>query len=152
MGFESLDAYTSGPEKGVYVLTLTSNPGAADFFQKPFDGYNSVAEYIATGLSERSNEHSAHLGMVVGATQSSNLATVLKAHGTASLLIPGIGAQGGKVTDLSRVLSGHAGIPLINSSRGIIYAGGQSGDWKNEVRKSASATKKSLNMITSRYV
>src|SRR5690554_540930 len=38
MGFETLDAFSHDESKAVYVLTLTSNPGAADFFKKPFEG------------------------------------------------------------------------------------------------------------------
>lgn len=152
MGFESLEAYMSDPDIGLYVLTLTSNPGASDFFKKPFDGFESLAEYIATGLSERMNEDTAHLGMVVGATQASYIAPVLQAHRSASLLIPGIGAQGGSLDELTRVLEGHEGIPLINSSRAIIYAGQGSPDWKKMIEESARKTKHALSLITSGYV
>lgn len=68
MGFETLDAFSSDETKGVYVLALTSNPGAEDFLKKPFEGFDMMAEYIAHTLFERSIHTEAHLGMVVGAT------------------------------------------------------------------------------------
>lgn len=151
MGFESLDAYIDDPEKALYVLTLTSNPGASDFFQKPFDGYSAMAESIASSLCARMESDSTHLGMVIGATQTDKMVSVLEHHSSACLLIPGIGAQGGNIESLTLALKNHHGTPLINSSRGIIYAGGEDENWEEKVRSSAERTRQSLAVITEIY-
>lgn len=152
MGFETLDAFSADESKGLYILTLTSNPGAADFFKKPFDGFDSLSEYIAHSLFERSVEVEAHYGMVIGATQSDIAAPVIRHHSTASLLIPGIGAQGGSVEQLASLLEEHEGIPLINSSRGIIYAGSEHDNWADHVSRKAKETKDLLKPVTQQYV
>lgn len=152
MGFETLDAFSNDEKKGIYILTLTSNPGASDFLKKPFEGFTTMAEYIAHEIFELSVKVETHLGMVVGATQAEEAEPVIKQHSTGSLLIPGIGAQGGSVEELARVLENHEGIPLVNSSRGVIYAGSDQQNWFDHVAESAKATKEKLSIITQSYV
>lgn len=80
MGFETLDAFTEDDTKGIYVLALTSNPGADDFLKKPFEGFDMMAQYIASELEKRSNSSKAHLGMVIGATQAELSKSVTDLH------------------------------------------------------------------------
>ncbi len=152
MGFETLDAFTRDETKGIYVLALTSNPGADDFLKKPFEGFDMMAQYIAYQLEQRSQHSKAHLGMVIGATQAELSKSVTDLHKKASLLIPGIGAQGGSIDELAKALSEQEGIPLINSSRGIIYAGSDHENWTEHVAHKAKEMKEKLNLITERYV
>ncbi|OAN61431.1 orotidine 5'-phosphate decarboxylase [Balneola sp. EhC07] len=152
MGFETLDAFTEDESKGIYALALTSNPGADDFLKKPFEGFDMMAQYIASELKKRSSSSDAHLGMVIGATQAELSKSVTDLHKKASLLIPGIGAQGGSIEELAASLNEHEGIPLINSSRGIIYAGSDHENWTEHVAHKAQEMKEKLNMITERYV
>src|SRR5699024_6994853 len=70
MGFEALHPFLEYENKGVFVLTLTSNPGASDFLKQPFAGHYSMAEYIAAKLKTINDKSAAHAGMVVGATQA----------------------------------------------------------------------------------
>lgn len=90
--------------------------------------------------------------MVIGATQADEAESVIKHHSNGSLLIPGIGAQGGSIEELSNALVDHEGIPLINSSRGIIYAGSDQENWIEHVAQSAKAMKNRISMITEQYV
>ena len=152
MGFETLDAFSHDDSKAIYALTLTSNPGSADFLKKPFEGFDMMGQYIASQLALKSESTLTHLGMVIGATQTDTLTSVISNHPAASLLIPGIGAQGGSIDDLVRALEHHSGIPVINSSRGIIYAGSDQENWIEHVARSASETKQRLSPITERYV
>ena len=152
MGFETLEAFTNDETKGIYTLALTSNPGANDFLKKPFEGFDMMAQYIASELQKRSFSSKAHLGMVIGATQAELSKSVTDLHKKASLLIPGIGAQGGSIDELSKALNDHEGIPLINSSRGIIYAGSDHENWSDHVAHQAKEMKKKLNIITEKYV
>lgn len=152
MGFETIEAFSKDEAKGIYVLTLTSNTGASDFFKKPFSGFDMMSQFIASQLSKRSVASRSHLGMVIGATQAEEAESVLSYHPHGALLIPGIGAQGGSVSELAKALRGHQGIPLINSSRGIIYAGKDEGDWPKYVADAAKTMKQKLNQITQQYV
>jgi len=152
MGFETLNAFSDDESKGIYVLTLTSNLGASDFLKKPFEGFDSMAEFIAHELFEYSVKVEAHIGMVIGATQADEAKAVIQHHGNSSLLIPGIGAQGGSIDELAASLSDHEGIPLINSSRGIIYSGSDQENWIDHVSKSAKSMKESISKITELYV
>lgn len=151
MGFETLDAFSTDESKGVYVLALTSNPGAADFLKKPFNGYDMMAQYIATQLAERSKLSQTHLGMVIGATQP-EAGSILSCYREAVVLIPGVGAQGGSVEQLAITLQNHPGIPLINSSRSIIYAGNDEANWPEQVSQKAKAFTMALKPITDLYV
>ncbi|MCH2450290.1 MAG: orotidine-5'-phosphate decarboxylase [Gracilimonas sp.] len=152
MGFDTLEAFSKDDTKGIYVLTLTSNTGAADFLKRPFFGFDMMSQFIADQLYKRSSGSRSHLGMVIGATQAEEAESVLSHHPNGALLIPGIGAQGGSISELAKALKDHKGIPLINSSRGIIYAGKDEGDWPEYVADAAKSMKQKLNQITQQYV
>jgi len=49
-------------------------------------------------------------------------------------------------------LKHHKGLPVINSSRSIIYAGGDSEEWMELVAEKAQSMKETLKVITQRYV
>lgn len=152
MGFETLDPFLMYPDKGIYTLTLTSNTGAKDFLMQNFMGQSSMAVFISKKLREIQKMHQTHLGMVIGATKAGSMAEVIKNHPEGSLLIPGIGAQGGSITDLQNALKKHKGMPLINSSRGIIYAGEGTENWQQAVREKSKELKEALYPITRNYV
>jgi orotidine-5'-phosphate decarboxylase len=123
MGEDSVAPFLARPDRGAILLCRTSNPGARDFQDLTVDGlplYRRVAERAA----RRWNAHR-NLMLVVGATYPSEMAELRRAHPELWFLVPGIGAQGG---DLDRTLQAgldaSGGGLLINSSRGIIYAGG----------------------------
>jgi orotidine-5'-phosphate decarboxylase len=152
MGLDTLEPYLDDPSKAVFILAMTSNRGAGDFLQRRFEGRMSLGEYIAEELAKKQAENKAHLGMVVGATQTETAQSVMQAHPQAHLLIPGIGAQGGSVEELIRLTEHHSGIPVISSSRSIIYAGGDETGWMEQVAEKAMEVKQSLRKITERYV
>lgn len=147
MGFETLEPFLEYPEKGIFVLTLASNPGAADFLMKPFAEQASMAAYIAQKCVSINNPNAAHVGMVVGATKPYKIKSVIRHHPGAALLIPGMGAQGGSISEFKKVLEAHQGISLFNSSRSILYAGEQANDWGKAVEKQTTELKSQLNSI-----
>jgi orotidine-5'-phosphate decarboxylase len=116
MGIDSVEPFLENADRGVYILCLTSNPGAADF-QLPGDLYLRVARKVKD-WNTRGN-----CGMVVGATKPQYLSSILAVAPGVPMLIPGLGAQGG---DLEAILSAAPGQPLhhllFNVSRSIIYA------------------------------
>lgn len=152
MGFETLSPWLDYPGKGIYTLTLTSNPGASDFLEKPFDGYDTMAEYITAGLRDLQDKSETALGMVVGATKPNDLDPVLKQFASAPLLIPGIGRQGGSIDELQSVLADHTGIPLVSSSRSVLFAGEDRDDWEQAVENKAGQYREQLMPITLHHV
>ncbi len=123
MGEDSVRPFLARPEHGAILLCRTSNPGAKDFQDLLVDGlplYRRVAERAAAHWNEHRN-----LMLVVGATYPREMADLRRAHPEVSFLVPGIGAQGGDLdATLGAGLDAQGAGLLINSSRGIIYAGG----------------------------
>ncbi|HLR26468.1 MAG TPA: orotidine-5'-phosphate decarboxylase [Fodinibius sp.] len=152
MGFETLDPFLSNPEKAVYTLTLTSNPGASDILLQRLADGRTVASYIAQKLAQKQEESQSAIGMVVGATKATKLHSVIDHFPNAPLLIPGIGTQGGSTKALADALKNHKGIPLVNSSRSIIYAGSGNKNWEKDVAESAKKLNSQLASITEQYV
>lgn len=152
MGFETLDPFLIHASKAVYVLTLTSNPGAKDILLQKLSGEQTISSFISEQLSKKQAFSDTSIGMVVGATKAQDLGPVITPFREAPLLIPGIGKQGGSITELKDALDQHQGPPLINSSRSIIYAGSDSVNWERDVAKAAENLKKRLAPITEKYV
>lgn len=149
MGLETLNAFTTRPDKAVYVLTLTSNPGADDFLGQPAAGHESLAELIAQKLGKYDEIRPAHVGMVIGATRPEAMSSLLKAHPAGGLLLPGIGAQGGTVESLIQALDGHQGIPVVPISRGILFGSDLSTEG---IRQRASMYHNMLHTLSQAYV
>ena len=152
MGIETLDPFLGYPAKSVYVLALTSNPGADDLLLRNLNNGQTVATHIAGQLSTLQQRSETSIGMVVGATKAEQLQPVVSSFPEAPLLIPGVGKQGGSVADLVEALEGHKGMPLVNSSRSIIYAGNDTKDWDKGVARAAEKLKERLSPLTKRHV
>jgi len=105
--------------RGLFVLVRTSNPGAADLQERRLADGGSVSERLADlvhqlGLSD--------VGAVVGATAPDRLSSLRERMPHAVFLLPGVGAQGGRVEDLAPAFApGRAG-GLVSASRGIVAA------------------------------
>jgi orotidine-5'-phosphate decarboxylase len=110
---------------GVIVLVRTSNPGAADVEDLAADGgmvWEHVARLVA-GLGEPGPESGlADVGAVVGATRPEHVGRLRELMPRTPFLLPGIGAQGGRVEDLAPAFApGRAG-GLVTASRSIVRA------------------------------
>ncbi|MCW9708573.1 orotidine-5'-phosphate decarboxylase [Fodinibius salsisoli] len=152
MGFETLEPFLADKDKGIYTLALTSNPGAADLLLQKLSSGQTISSYIAQQLSYKQENSEGAIGMVVGATQAEDLRPVITEFSEAPLLIPGVGKQGGSITALADALDDHLGLPLINSSRSIIYAGNDTSHWEQAVSESAEQLTHQLRPITKKYV
>ncbi|MFC1747000.1 orotidine-5'-phosphate decarboxylase [Candidatus Neomarinimicrobiota bacterium] len=118
MGHDALEPFIRNPEKGAFVLCLTSNPGAEDFQFYP----ESIPLYQRVAAWAESQNRWENIGLVVGATQPEHLASIRKAAPSLPFLIPGVGAQGGSLE--AAVGSGTLDVPsIVVVSRGILYAG-----------------------------
>jgi orotidine 5'-phosphate decarboxylase subfamily 2 len=130
MGRDTVEPFLKYADKGVYLLGVTSNPGAADIeLQKVGDRH--VFEKVAdmTGASDQ-------VGLVLGLTNAS--VEVLPRIPDVPLLIPGLGAQGGNLDALKG--AGRTAPLLINVSRGVLYAkddqsfAERAEFWRDEIR------------------
>lgn len=152
MGMDTLDPFMDDDRKAVFVLAMTSNPGSLDFLQLPTQEGSSLGTVIANELQKKQEISNTHIGMVVGATNQQASKPVLQAHPDSHLLIPGIGAQGGNIDTLAETLKNHTGIPIVSSSRSIIYAGEHAQNWEELVSSKAAEMKESLKVISNKYV
>lgn len=121
-----IDAAVAG-DRGLFVLVRTSNPGAADLQDLALaDGrlwHEAVARLVATwGRSSVGAAGLSAVGAVVGATVPRRLATLREIMPHQVLLLPGVGAQGGRPEDLGAAFGGRAAGALVAASRSIIYA------------------------------
>ena len=119
LGYDSIEPFLAWPEKGIYLLAVTSNAGSADFQRQTLADGRSVFELV-TALGQRAvvEGQMTDVGYVVGLTNASG---VLAKMPDAPLLVPGLGAQGGDLAALAA--AGRSAPDVINVSRGILYAG-----------------------------
>jgi orotidine-5'-phosphate decarboxylase len=119
MGRDSLDPFLAA-DVGTFVLCRTSNPGGADLQDLELASGEPLYERVAA-LADLWND-GGDVGLVVGATAPGELADLRQAVPDLPFLVPGVGAQGGDAE--AAVEHGLAdGVGLVNSSRGIIFAG-----------------------------
>ncbi len=118
MGYDTLEPFLDYEGKGVYLLTVTSNPGSVDIEKQTLADGRYVYELVGDMVRRTQEEKRAtSVGMVVGLTNADS--EILTRIPDAPLLIPGLGAQGGDLSSLSG--SGRCAPPLVNVSRGILY-------------------------------
>ena len=143
MGRDSLAPFLSRADTGVFVLCRTSNPGGADLQDLELASGEPVYERVAA-LADVYNEHG-NVGLVVGATAPEELASVRDVVPDLPFLVPGTGAQGGDAE--AAVEHGLAdGVGLVNSSRGIIFAGEDRGEaFAGAAGEAAKRLEKQLN-------
>lgn len=120
MGEDSVTPFLSYEGKWVIILALTSNKGSDDFQYHSEDGIRMFERILS--LSQKWGNLD-NIMYVVGATRPEMLIQIRKLVPEHFLLVPGVGAQGGSLGEVSKYgLNGRCGL-LVNSSRGIIFAG-----------------------------
>ncbi len=122
MGEDSVKPFLQFEGKWAIVLGLTSNPGAHDFELKSLESGEKLYENVIKTVASWGT--AGNLMFVVGATQSDefiNLRSIAPDH---FFLVPGVGAQGGSLREISqKAMNKEVGL-LVNSSRDIIFASG----------------------------
>jgi orotidine-5'-phosphate decarboxylase len=115
MGKDTLEPFVA-TGKGVFVLVRTSNPGAQDLQDATLDGGDRVWERVARLVDELDAE------AVVGATEPRHLERARELMPRATFLLPGVGAQGGRVEDLAPAFAPGPHGGLVTASRSIARA------------------------------
>ena len=130
MGRDAVEPFVTGAREagaGVLVLVRTSNPGAADVEDLRLEDGGTVWERVATlvdalGAPGVGDAGLSDVGAVVGATEPGHLERARELMPATPFLLPGVGAQGGRVEDLAAAFSpGRAG-GLVTASRSIAGA------------------------------
>jgi len=146
MGEDSVKPFLEYNDKWAIVLGLTSNVGAKDFELQRFDtktdlldegihiekhGTKFLYEMVLEKVSRWGNTN--NLMFVVGATQADEFANIRQLTPEHFYLVPGVGAQGGSLKEISeKAMTKDCGI-LVNASRAIIYVSGKE-DFADEAR------------------
>ena len=119
MGKDSVEPFLAFENKHTILLALTSNEGAFDFQTLRVNGKEIYKTVLETSKTWK-NSH--NLMYVVGATKAEFFTKIRKIVPDSFLLVPGVGAQGGSLSEVCKYgMNENVGL-LINSSRGIIYA------------------------------
>jgi orotidine-5'-phosphate decarboxylase len=121
MGVDSVIPFLKHKNKWTILLGLTSNSGSKDFqTEKMFDNEYLYEKVLKVSKSWGSIDNTMY---VVGATKAESLSSIRNIIPDHFLLVPGVGAQGGSLEEVAKYgINKDVGL-LVNSSRGIIYAG-----------------------------
>lgn len=119
MGHDSVQPFLNYAGKWVILLALTSNPGSADFQRQMVDDRELFEVVIEAAQTWAGPEK---LMFVVGATQAKEIKRIREIAPKNFLLVPGVGAQGGSLAEVSRYGLTPDGGLLVNVSRSILYA------------------------------
>ena len=135
MGADSVMPFLKFKDKWVILLALTSNAGSADFQMLKADDGKHFFEHVMRKSSAWGSPE--QLMFVIGATHPEKIAQIRSIAPDNFFLVPGVGAQGGDLQGIAEHgLNNDIGL-LINSSRGIIYAGGDRSDFQEHIRAAA---------------
>ena len=128
MGHDAISPYLKYGDKWAIILALTSNESSKDFEQlfitKDIDKGGKGVQRLYEAIIEKSLtwENNDRIMYVVGATKAEEFIGIRKLIPDHFLLVPGVGAQGGSLEEVSKNgMNNHCGL-LVNSSRGIIFA------------------------------
>ena len=121
MGSDSVTPFLEFDGKWAILLALTSNKGGLDFQTfKNENGKQLFEQVLEISQTWGTDENMMY---VVGATRAEQLSDIRKIIPNHFLLVPGVGAQGGNLQEVAKYgMNKDCGL-LVNSSRGIIYAG-----------------------------
>lgn len=122
MGKDSVEPFLDFEDKHTILLALTSNQGAFDLQTKEIGDRPLYQEVLHVSKTYKNAQN---LMYVVGATKASFLGAIREIVPEHFLLVPGVGAQGGDLSEVCHYgMASNVGL-LVNSSRGIIYASSQ---------------------------
>ncbi|MGE5106866.1 MAG: orotidine-5'-phosphate decarboxylase [Sphingobacteriales bacterium] len=154
MGEDSVKPFLQYKGKWAIVLGLTSNKGAADFELKQMVSENGYEHLRPEFLYEKVLRTVAEWGttenlmFVVGATQAEEFINIRSITPNHFYLVPGVGAQGGSLKDISeKAMTDDCGI-LVNASRAIIFASDKK-DFAGKARDVAGQYQKEMSSYLS---
>lgn len=127
------------PDRAVYVLARTSNPGAVQFQGDLQTETGLSADVLCSRWDVQGT-----VGYVVGATYPEELAVARQLAPEAPFLVPGVGSQGGNLEAAIKHGPDTVAGPLINASRSVIYASAGA-DFDQAARAAARKLRNRIN-------
>jgi len=122
LGADAVEPFLVRPDKTALIVCRTSNPGAGDFQDLRVDGGRPLYEVVAERA--KSWDTRGNVGLVAGATYPSEMVRLREICPDMPFLIPGIGAQEGKVATAVRAgLDARGAGIIVNASRQVLYDG-----------------------------
>jgi uridine monophosphate synthetase len=143
LGRDGIEPFIQNPEKGIFILCKTSNPGSGDLQNLRLRG--SGAEYLYEQVALLAQQWSVrgNVGLVVGATHPAELRRVRELAPDLWILAPGVGAQGGDLEEALEAGLRRDGLGLlVPVSRGISRA--------DDPGKAAEALRDEMNNVRGR--
>lgn len=148
MGKDSVEPFLAFEDRHTILLALTSNEGAFDFQTLQTDGKPLYQKVLETSKTWKNSQN---LMYVIGATKAEYFTEVRKIVPDNFLLVPGIGAQGGSLSEVCRHgMNDNVGL-LVNSARNIIYASKDS-DFAEKAREEAFKIQEEMRTILQNYI
>ena len=150
MGEDSIKPFLQFKDKWVILLAHTSNPGSADFqlIESKVTGRKLYEEVLLKSKEWGSPDQ---LMYVVGATQSDKVESIRKLVPDHFFLVPGIGAQGGDLEQVSKYgMNKKCGL-LVNSARAIIYASADN-DFARRAKEESIKVQEQMKVLLDRYL
>jgi orotidine-5'-phosphate decarboxylase len=145
MGKDSLEPFLNFEDKLNFILVLTSNPGAEDFEKSKLTNGKYLYQFILHSVNEW-NERK-NCGIVFGATKIDELKSNIENFGDLTVLLPGVGAQGGNLNEVVSVFKENSRKNfIVNLSRAIIYKSNDK-DFDEAANKEIINLNKIINQI-----
>ncbi len=120
MGEDSVQPFLNDSAKLVFILALTSNPGAADFEKLELSDGSMLFQRVIAKVNDWNSKK--NCGIVFGATKADELRENIRTFRELPVLLPGVGAQGGSLDEVVKIFAEAGRLNMIiNVSRGIIY-------------------------------
>lgn len=123
MGRSSVEPFLAYAGKAAFVLARTSNPDSDEFQLSP-SGRDHLYRHVAMSALDWARESPGSLGLVVGATDIEAMRRLRDDCPATPFLIPGVGAQGGRLEDVLQAGLTAEGAVIISASRSILYSSG----------------------------
>ena len=140
---------------GLFILARTSNPGAAELEEQALTAGGEVWERVAGWIDHWSAGRTgtsgvSSVGAVIGATAPAVVRAARDHMPSTPLLLPGVGAQGGRIEDLAPAFERHPAGGLVVAARSVIEAWRETdGDWMAAVAESARQHHAAVTALTS---
>jgi orotidine-5'-phosphate decarboxylase len=156
MGPDTVEPFLAVADRmgaGLFVLARTSNPGAAELEEQELAGggqvWERVADWIAAWGAERTGASGiASVGAVIGATAPAVVRAARDRMPTAPLLLPGVGAQGGRIEDLAPAFENNPAGGLVVAARSVIEAWRETDrPWQSAVAEAARAHHQAITSV-----
>jgi orotidine-5'-phosphate decarboxylase len=146
LGRDGVQPFLSDSKRSIFLLARTSNASAPDLQDHLVEGH-PLYEQVAQLAARWDADLPGTCGLVAGATYPEELARLRQIAPQLPFLIPGIGSQGGNLEAAVTHGPTDAGVgPVINSSRGIIYAS-PGPDFAEAARAAALQLRDRINQI-----